>query len=243
MQKVASQQSTFFEMAMSARGASNRVLETIARLVDFREAEQALEATYSSTGRPGHRVAVLLRVMILQHLYGLSDPQAEEQLKDRLSFQKFAGLQAQEAVPDETAICRFRERLLGARRRWVRNGTTAPSLSGELMALLRIHGGPNSGQSVSLLVGANQVGRGPQNNARFNDGSVSGRHAQIWHDQGRWFVMDLGSTNGTSVDGVAAQRFTLPLLLEAIQKSGTHAIAIRRGDQNITLTLKSRPLV
>jgi hypothetical protein len=39
--------------------------------------------------RPACRVGVLLRVMILQHLYGLSDPQAEEQLKDRLSFQKF----------------------------------------------------------------------------------------------------------------------------------------------------------
>jgi hypothetical protein len=47
----------------------------------------------------------------------------------------------------------------------------------------------------------------------------------------------------TSVNGVAAEKFTLPLLLEAIQKPGTHAIAIRRGDQNITLTLKSRPLV
>lgn len=57
-------------------------------------------------------MAVLLRIMILQHLYGLSDPQAEEQGRDRLSFQKFVGLGAEEAVPDETAICRFRERLL-----------------------------------------------------------------------------------------------------------------------------------
>jgi IS5 family transposase len=55
---------------------------------------------------------VLLRIMILQHLYGLSDPQAEEQLKDRLSFQKFVQLEAQEAVPDETTICRFRQRLI-----------------------------------------------------------------------------------------------------------------------------------
>jgi len=50
--------------------------------------------------------------MILQHLYGLSDPQAEEQLKDRLSFQKFVQLGAHEAVPDETTICRFRQRLI-----------------------------------------------------------------------------------------------------------------------------------
>jgi IS5 family transposase len=50
--------------------------------------------------------------MILQHLYGLSDPQAEAQLKDRLSFQKFVQLGANETVPDETTICRFRQRLI-----------------------------------------------------------------------------------------------------------------------------------
>jgi len=112
MQRDAGEQTTFFDLAMAGRAVHNRVLETINALVDFDEAERALEATYSTLGRPGHRVAVMLRVMILQHLYGLSDPQAEEQLRDRLSFQKFVGLSAQEAVPDETAICRFRERLL-----------------------------------------------------------------------------------------------------------------------------------
>jgi IS5 family transposase len=112
MQRDADEQSTFFDLAVAGRAGSNRVLESIDALVSFEEAERALEATYSTVGRPGHRVAVMLRIMILQHLYGLSDPQAEEQVRDRLSFQKFVGLGAQEAVPDETAICRFRERLL-----------------------------------------------------------------------------------------------------------------------------------
>jgi IS5 family transposase len=112
MLKETGEQTTFFELAMAGRGGSNRVLETIATTVDFSEAEKAIEATYSSVGRPGHRVAMMLRVMILQHLYGLSDPQAQEQIEDRLSFQKFIGLGAEEAVPDETAICRFRLRLL-----------------------------------------------------------------------------------------------------------------------------------
>lgn len=115
MQPNPDPQSTFFDLAMAGRAGCNRVLETIEARVDFGEAEVALEATYSSLGRPGHRVAVLLRIMILQHLYGLSDPQAEAQLRDRFSFQKFVGLAADEAVPDETAICRFRERLLACR--------------------------------------------------------------------------------------------------------------------------------
>lgn len=112
MQIERDHQPTFFDMAMQQRGAANKVLETIAREVDFSEAEQRVAATYSATGRPACRVGVLLRVMILQHLYGLSDPQVEAQINDRLSFQKFLQLAANETVPDETTICRFRQRLI-----------------------------------------------------------------------------------------------------------------------------------
>src|SRR5215470_1588114 len=112
MQPKRDNQGTFFELAIQQRGASNHILETITREVNFTEAEERITATYAKGGRPACRVGVLLRVMILQHLYGLSDPQAEEQLKDRLSFQKFVQLDAHEAVPDETTICRFRQRLI-----------------------------------------------------------------------------------------------------------------------------------
>jgi IS5 family transposase len=112
MQPKRENQPTFFDLAVQQRGSVNRVLETIAREVDFSPAEERVAATYGQGGRPACRVGVLLRVMILQHLYGLSDPQAEEQLKDRLSFQKFVQLDAHEAVPDETTICRFRQRLI-----------------------------------------------------------------------------------------------------------------------------------
>jgi len=112
MQMPREHQPTFFDLAVQQRGATNRVLETITSEVDFSEAEARVAATYSHGGRPACRVGVLMRVMILQHLYGLSDPQAEEQIKDRLSFQKFVQLDAHEAVPDETTICRFRRRLI-----------------------------------------------------------------------------------------------------------------------------------
>jgi IS5 family transposase len=112
MQTPRENQATFFDLAVQQRGATNRVLQTITREVDFGPAEERVSATYGQGGRPACRVGVLLRVMILQHLYGLSDPQAEEQLKDRLSFQKFVQLDAHETVPDETTICRFRQRLI-----------------------------------------------------------------------------------------------------------------------------------
>jgi transposase, IS5 family len=113
MQIKRDEQPTFFDLAMQQRGGRNKVLETISREVDFHPAQERVAATYSAGGRPACRVGVLLRIMILQHLYGLSDPQVEEQINDRLSFQKFVQLGAHEAVPDETTICRFRQRLIG----------------------------------------------------------------------------------------------------------------------------------
>lgn len=115
MQPERENQPTFFDLAVQQRGSTNRVLETITREVDFTAAEAQVAATYNVGGRPACRVGVLLRIMILQHLYGLSDPQAEAQLKDRLSFQKFVQLDTHEAVPDETTICRFRQRLIACR--------------------------------------------------------------------------------------------------------------------------------
>lgn len=112
MQPKRDPQSTFFDLAVAKRGGSNPVLETINREIDFTQAEQQVAATYGTGGRAACRVSVLLRIMILQHLYGLSDPQVEEQIKDRLSFLKFIQLDAHESVPDETTICRFRQRLI-----------------------------------------------------------------------------------------------------------------------------------
>ena len=80
--------------------------------MDFTPSEKRVAATNSHGGRPACRVGVLLRVMILKPLCGLSDPQGEVQLHDRLSFQKFVQLDAHEPVPDETTICRFRLRLI-----------------------------------------------------------------------------------------------------------------------------------
>ena len=50
----------------------------------------------------------------MQQWYGLSDPGLEEALNDRLSFRRFCGFAMDEATPDETTICRFRQALIEA---------------------------------------------------------------------------------------------------------------------------------
>jgi len=56
-------------------------------------------------------VELMLRCVLLQKWFNLSDPQLEEQLRDRLSFRRFVGLSLQDATPDETTFCLFRQAL------------------------------------------------------------------------------------------------------------------------------------
>ncbi len=60
-------------------------------------------------GRPHTDEVVIVRAMVLQGLYGLSDQELEFQCNDRLSFRNFLGYP--DKVPDFTTIWKIRERL------------------------------------------------------------------------------------------------------------------------------------
>jgi IS5 family transposase len=86
-------------------------------LFNFQALAQPLEDLFDDTrkaGRPHWSVELMLRCICLQKWFGLSDPQAEELLRDRLSFRRFVGLSLIDATPDETTLCVFRRRLLEA---------------------------------------------------------------------------------------------------------------------------------
>jgi len=103
-------QSSFAEALV--RGGSNARLERIEGLIDWSLVERVLSGVYgSTTGRPSYPPLVLLKVLLLQGWYGLSDPGMEEALGDRLSFRRFVGLGLEEAVPDHSTISRFRSLL------------------------------------------------------------------------------------------------------------------------------------
>ena len=65
----------------------------------------------SKGGRPAWPALTMLKCVLLAKWFGLSDPQLEECLKDRLSFRRFVGLSLTDATPDETTFVRFRGRL------------------------------------------------------------------------------------------------------------------------------------
>lgn len=91
---------------------TNEFLERLDRALDWKPLEKALQAMYpASTGRPPCAPLALFKMSLLQHCYGLSDPQCEELVGDRLSWRRFVGLGLQDKVPDETTLVRFRQRL------------------------------------------------------------------------------------------------------------------------------------
>ncbi|MBD3795861.1 MAG: transposase [Epsilonproteobacteria bacterium] len=54
---------------------------------------------------------MMFKILILQRYCNLSDEQTEFQIKDRLSFMQFLGLQIGDSVPDEKTIWLFKEKL------------------------------------------------------------------------------------------------------------------------------------
>jgi transposase, IS5 family len=91
----------------------NRQLERIAVLVDWAAFERLLGQVYAApVGRPSYGPLVLLRCLLLQQWYRLSDPGLEEALSDRLSFRRFVGLALADPVPDHSTLSRFRAELV-----------------------------------------------------------------------------------------------------------------------------------
>jgi IS5 family transposase len=104
------------EAKLNKLGDALRVME---QHVDFAAlAEEVDRATprpgRERGGRPPYPTEAMLRVMLIQQLFNLSDEQMEFQLLDRLSFQRFVGLRASSQIPDRTTVWTFKERLIHA---------------------------------------------------------------------------------------------------------------------------------
>jgi adenylate cyclase len=66
------------------------------------------------------------------------------------------------------------------------------------------------GDPIALLPPEALVGRSPACDICLRLATVSGKHCKLTWRDGYWFVEDLNSSNGTSVNGVRCQRQCLP---------------------------------
>lgn len=92
--------------------AWDALVRPILALPEYRPVKKGEE---NKGGRPAWPAVTMLRCVMLAKWFGLSDPQLEECLKDRLSFRRFVGLSLNDSTPDETTFVRFRTRLSEAK--------------------------------------------------------------------------------------------------------------------------------
>lgn len=108
---------SFADVLVRQRPGVNADLGRVAEVVKWYRFEKLLSDVYaSSEGRPAYPPLVLLKCLLLQQWYALSDAGLEAAVSDRLSFRKFVGLGLEDEVPDHTTICRFRNKLVELKR-------------------------------------------------------------------------------------------------------------------------------
>ena len=87
-------------------------LEEITKTFDWSAFDVILRPLHSSgEGAPAYPPLVMFKIVLLQQWYSLSDPGAEEAVRDRMSFRRFCGVPLDEETPDHSSIWRFRQRL------------------------------------------------------------------------------------------------------------------------------------
>jgi len=88
-------------------------LAEVETLIDWEAFRPIISPMYhnktSRGGRPNVDEVVMVKLLVLQQWYGLSDPELERQVDDRLSFQRFLGYP--EKAPDYSTVWQFREHL------------------------------------------------------------------------------------------------------------------------------------
>ena len=92
---------------------------------------------------------------------------------------------------------------------------------------LAILEGPLAGQTIPLGGEPLVVGRAADNSVVLQDDYVSSQHARFFAQDGRWYVEDLGSTNGTQVGG---NRITnqVPLHVGTTVRLGKTLLEVRK---------------
>ncbi|UCF31340.1 MAG: sigma 54-dependent Fis family transcriptional regulator [bacterium] len=73
-------------------------------------------------------------------------------------------------------------------------------------ATLQVTEGPDRGRAVTLEEGVLVIGTHEEAGLRLNDPTVSRRHSEISRTSEGFLLQDLGSTNGTQLDGVRVDR-------------------------------------
>lgn len=91
-------------------------LQVLDQAIDFAALAKAVDAKLKlggsgRGGRPPYPTELMIRLLVVQQMYNLSDDGLEYQVLDRASFQRFTGLEKSSRIPDAKTVWVWRERL------------------------------------------------------------------------------------------------------------------------------------
>lgn len=111
---------TFTDLTVADLGGprATAFFDTCSREIPFDRLAASVASVFADDaqggGAPHWPVVTMLKILFLQKCFGLSDPMAEEMLKDRISFRRFVDLSFDDKTPDHSTISLFRKRLRDA---------------------------------------------------------------------------------------------------------------------------------
>lgn len=114
-------QMSFGSMKMDARiRRASALMKADARIDRERLRSQLVGLYKREASRAGGQEPIdpliMFKAVLLGQWHNLSDPKLEEALRVRIDFMYFCGLSLADDIPDETMLCRFRNRLITAGR-------------------------------------------------------------------------------------------------------------------------------
>ena len=173
-------QLSFFDLATryDALSQNGDPLDVLAFHVPWEAFRPALDAVLRRSkrkkgGRPPFDAVLMFKVLVVQALYNLSDDQTEYQIRDRLSFMRFLGLDLDQRIPDAKTIWLFRETLAQAK--------VVETLFAQFESYLAAHGlQPRGGQ----LIDASLIPVPKQRNSREDNVTIkAGECPAAWEHQ------------------------------------------------------------
>lgn len=100
------------------------------------------------------------------------------------------------------------------------------------LASLLVRSGTLRGKRIQIRTPVVNIGRADYNDIVLPDASVSTSHAKLQRREGVWVIVDLGSTNGTNVDGEAVED-EMPLTPGATLRVGEVTLLFEPKDAGI----------
>ncbi len=103
--------------------------------------------------------------------------------------------------------------------------------------LLIIEEGEHIGLRVTIDKDELVIGRGEECDLTLNDRAISRQHARIWREGEAYYIEDLGSKNGTWVNGEPLQQPRVLVDGDKIQLALTVRIAFTESDATVELSI------